>query len=746
LRVQYSPYILPLIAAAVASGWVAVYAWINRRTSGGAMALSGLSLAIALWASAYALEIAGADLPTMVWGGKLQYVGIAAVPPLWLIFAINHTYQSRRVPTHTAMLLAIVPLLTIALTFTNEAHGLLWQEVGVYTSAATPPLGRFTALDTVHGFWFWVHSAYSYSLMLGGTALIVRSLGRMRGMYRGQALALLVGVAAPWVANALYLLGLSPIPHLDITPFAFTLTIIAMAWGIFGVHLIDMAPLARDVVVDEMQDAMIVLDVEGRIADMNPAAARLIGQEADLTLGKTVVETFSAWPRVIEKYREVVQDDDALRPQDVEKPERAMDEIVIGEGETQRWYEVRLLPLKNRRQRFIGRALTIRDVTNRRRLDEQLRQLSRAVEASPVSIVITDVDGLIEYVNPKFTQVTGYTFAEALGQNPRILKTEETPPEVHDELWETLTQGREWRGEFCNRKKNGEIYWEFASISPITDASGAITHYVAVKEDITERKQAEADLRRYTEELEASNAELDAFAHTVAHDLKNPLTTLLGFSLLMESHYDKLSPDRIMRNIQIITRTGQKMNNIIDELLLLASVRQVEDVTTRPLDMAAIVDEAMERMEGMIAEHEATVARPDDWPAAIGYPAWVEEVWINYISNALKYGGRPEEDIPPRVTLGWGADAGADGAQVRFWVQDNGPGLHEEERRQLFTQFTRMHETRAQGHGLGLSIVQRIVTKLEGTVGVESQPGEGSRFYFTLPSGEAAEDQAAPTE
>jgi PAS domain S-box-containing protein len=135
----------------------------------------------------------------------------------------------------------------------------------------------------------------------------------------------------------------------------------------------------------------------------------------------------------------------------------------------------------------------VRDITVRRRTEDKLRQLSRAVEQSPASIVITNPAGDIEYVNPKFVNVTGYTLAEAFGKNPRILKSGEKSPEAYGVLWQTISAGQEWRGEFHNKKKNGELYWESASISPIRDLAGRVTHYVAVKEDITARKQTEAE-------------------------------------------------------------------------------------------------------------------------------------------------------------------------------------------------------------------------------------------------------------
>jgi signal transduction histidine kinase len=161
-------------------------------------------------------------------------------------------------------------------------------------------------------------------------------------------------------------------------------------------------------------------------------------------------------------------------------------------------------------------------------------------------------------------------------------------------------------------------------------------------------------------------------------------------------------------------------------LLLLASVRKIDEVERDALDMTMIVHEAQERLRDMLAESQAVVTVPDHWPLAFGYGPWVEEVWANYISNAIKYGG-----VPPRVELG--AEMLTDG-RVRFWVRDNGKGLTPEERAQLFTLFTRLDKVRARGHGLGLSIVRRIVEKLSGEVGVESEVGQGSRFSFILPA------------
>jgi signal transduction histidine kinase len=229
-------------------------------------------------------------------------------------------------------------------------------------------------------------------------------------------------------------------------------------------------------------------------------------------------------------------------------------------------------------------------------------------------------------------------------------------------------------------------------------------------------------------ELQARNAELDAFAHTVAHDLKNPLSNLMGYAEFVSTSYPDLPEQDVHKSLHTIVKTGQKMNSIIEELLLLSQVRKVE-VKTGRLDTARIVAEAQKRLAYMIQEHQAEITLPNTWPEASGYAPWVEEVWANYISNALKYGGRP-----PWMELG--GEKQPNGF-VRFWVRDNGQGLTPEEQAQLFTPFMRLDQVRAMGHGLGLSIVRRIVEKLGGQVGVKSQVGQGSTFFFTLPAAPA---------
>ncbi len=289
----------------------------------------------------------------------------------------------------------------------------------------------------------------------------------------------------------------------------------------------------------------------------------------------------------------------------------------------------------------------------------------------------------------------------------------------------------------CRRLKDNETTREIPVIfmTALADVSDKVRGFDAGAVDyVTKPLQAEEvwarvrthlTIRTLQQEMAERITELDAFAHTVAHDLKNPLGRIVtGLDLLQEMAMPQL--DKQMQEILAISLGGSRqMVQIIDELLLLASVRQ-NDVPLEVLFMDDIVQAAQERLSHIIEERRAEIILPESWPTAVGYGPWIEEVWANYLSNGLKYGGKP-----PRLQLG--GEELVNGS-IRYWVKDNGSGLSPEEQGKLFQAFSRVHSDSIQGHGLGLSIVGRIVKRLGGKAGVESESGRGSLFYFTLPA------------
>jgi signal transduction histidine kinase len=234
-----------------------------------------------------------------------------------------------------------------------------------------------------------------------------------------------------------------------------------------------------------------------------------------------------------------------------------------------------------------------------------------------------------------------------------------------------------------------------------------------------------SELAEMNKSLQANNAELDAYSHTVAHDLKSPLANTMGFASILIRDKENLSSEEIDEFLNIINQNGKRMRGIIDGLLMLASVRR-EEVVIGPVEMEYVIGEVLARQYYTIMETNTQITVAPDLLNCCGYAPWIEEIWANYISNAIKYGGEP-----PQVTIG--SEVQADG-MIRYWIRDNGLGLSEEQQKKLFMPFARVGGPSKKGHGLGLSIVQRIVNRLGGEVGVSSRVGEGSVFYFTLPT------------
>ncbi len=770
MQFEYSPYIPPLLIAAIVSAIVVIYAWM-RRSASGALALFVLAIFVLEWILSYSLEIMGMGLETKYFWGVMEYIGIAFVPYGWLIFSIAYSGQERILSRRFLILTALIPSVTVLLAWTTRWHGLVWSEYHIASQ------GIFSALEVSHGPWFFVHLFYSYTILVIGAYFLVRVLFQRKGMYRGQIVAMLIAVLAPWVGNALFLTGNSPIPYLDLTPFAFTVSVVAVAWAVFGFHLVDITPLARDSVVDSMREGMIVLDVRGNVVDINNAAARMIGVPVADAIGKTADDIFSPWSYLVERFRNILE---------------AKDEILVGEGEAKRRYEVRLSPLQDQQSQLVGRVIMLRAMDERglpsprfaaeaatslnnehttsrpesgtksrgwlidfflvteqsdlkipsgvnpnwyrsleqnftialrigfpvlvigtiiaslggspqslilflmnamcggilalarripfraraawaiflvyavglveiigffhlagglllfisaiigailaigrkaglytlfitiitlfflewgisqgffapqalqsstlieelvssffifssissgvyftmsaalenlnnswhleaqaanllqqerdlleQRVEERTHDLAEArdeavivsrqmqkyylaIEQSGNTIVITDTNGNIEYANPRFEQTTGYSIAEALGNNLRMLKSDHQSTDFYKQLWQTLSRGNIWRGEFLNKRKDGSLYWEAATIAPLLDQAGMITNFVANKEDVTESRQAQEQLQKLSRAVEQSGNTVIIMDRNGLIEYVNPkFSELTGFS------------------------------------------------------------------------------------------------------------------------------------------------------------------------------------------------------------------------
>ncbi len=377
--------------------------------------------------------------------------------------------------------------------------------------------------------------------------------------------------------------------------------------------------------------------------------------------------------------------------------------------------------------RAIGTHL---DFTERKRADEQLRILSLAVKQSPSSIVITDTAGQIEYVNEKFTQVTGYSREEALGENPRILKSEGTPQEVHKDMWATITGGREWRGEIRNRKKNGEHYWESASISPILDEEGNITHFVAIKEDITKQKQTALALLEAKEEAERANQAKSEFLSRMSHELRTPLNSILGFAQLLETDPSQPLTELQDESVSQILKAGNHLLALINEILDLARIESGRlTLSMESVELGPLVEEVMALIDPLAEQYGIAVkdnTAPHYHTSVVADRTRLKQVLLNLLSNAVKYN---RENGSVTIDCEYIEDK-----RLRIRAVDTGPGISLDQENALFEPFNRLgaDQTPVEGTGIGLAICKRLIDMMGGTIGVESTPGEGSCFYIDL--------------
>ncbi|MBF0109103.1 MAG: PAS domain S-box protein [Magnetococcales bacterium] len=372
------------------------------------------------------------------------------------------------------------------------------------------------------------------------------------------------------------------------------------------------------------------------------------------------------------------------------------------------------------------------DITDRKRIENERNRFWMAVEQSPVSTVITDPEGLIEYVNPQFTRATGYDQHEVIGKNPRILKSDATPPSMFAEMWQTISSGGIWRGELLNRKKSGALFWESTLIAPIFNDSGRIQHYLAIKEDITEKKAYETTLEEARLKADAANRAKSEFLATMSHEIRTPMNGVLGMmELLLES---PLHPEQ-RKHAQTVYRSGETLLTLLNDILDLSRIEASQiKLEHTSLDLKELLGEVADVFSplahGKSLSLNLTLDPPGMNTRVLGDPVRLRQILVNLTGNAVKFTERGEVTI--RLFRQWEQQ---NRTAFRFEVEDTGIGIDEGARERLFHPFVQADSTttrRYGGSGLGLSIVRKLVELMGGTLGLQSVPGQGSTFWFEV--------------
>ncbi len=454
----------------------------------------------------------------------------------------------------------------------------------------------------------------------------------------------------------------------------------------------------------------------------NSAGEHFLGYTRQQLLGKTASEFF---PEGIARVFEA-QD---LRVIESGKTLDVPEEFILNRNNQKRFMHTQKMALLDETgtpQYVLGIS---EDITERRQAEESIRKLSQAIEQSPVSIVITDVAGKIEFVNAKFTQATGYSYTEVMGRATRILKSGQTPSETYKELWHTIGSGGVWQGEFLNRKKSGELFWEKATIAPVRNGQDIITHYVAVKEDITERKKLEEQLRQ-AQKLEA----VGRLAGGVAHDFNNMLSVILGYSELILSKLKPLDP--MVKPLTAVQAAARRSADLTRQLLAFS---RKQTIAPRIIDLNEQTKNMERLLTRIIGEDIELVLKLCEglWPVYMD-PAQIDQVLANLAVNsrdAMPLGGKLLVETF-NVTLD--SDFGQrhldfkPGDFVLIAVSDTGYGIDEKTLQHVFEPFFTT-KPEGKGTGLGLATVYGIVKQNGGFVNIYSEPGLGTTAKLYLP-------------
>jgi PAS domain S-box-containing protein len=474
-----------------------------------------------------------------------------------------------------------------------------------------------------------------------------------------------------------------------------------------------------------LQDAYFQADLSGNFTFVNPSAVEMYGYDSiEEMLGLPASGLYA---------------DKKVREHLIESL-RILGKIKDYEGRGLKkdgssfWVSMSVQFVRDNNDQIIGTEGVVRDISDRKKTEEQILKLSQAVEQSPASIILTDTKGNIEYANPTALKITGYTLEDLKGKNPRIFSSGEKPKNDYINLWETILSGKEWRGEFHNKKKNGDLFWELASISPIINEKGEIINFLAVKEDITKSKQIEKDLIAAKEHAEESDRLKSAFLANMSHEIRTPMNGILGFAGLLKE--PGISGEKQQKYIEIIQKSGGRMLNIINDIV---DISKIESGQMEVYITETDINEKIENLyqffkpeaEAKNIQFCVTKTLPKNEAINKTDSEKVYAVLTNLLKNAIKFTNKGE------ITFGVGYESAAAGKkQLKFFVKDTGMGIAKDRQKAIFERFIQadIYDRMAlQGAGLGLSISKAYVEMLGGKIWAESEQGIGSVFYFTIP-------------
>ena len=728
---------------------------LNRRSATWELYFGLLLLSAGEWAVGYVFELGTMGLESKLLWAKLQYVGIASLPLFWFLFATAYTGYEGRIASNHILALSIIPLITVSLVFTNEAHHFIWR------STLLEPAGQLTVLKVSYGSWFWLHSAYSYILLGIGTYLLMQTVVRYPKSFQSQSVVLVVGALLPWLSNASYILGYSPIDGIDLTPLAFVISSLLFSYAIFRFGLFRLIPVARRFVVDNMAEPILVLNPNDQLIDINAAGARMFGH-ANTLIGRPGQQILPAG--LLDEKRDEHEG------------------FVFFCDEAQRWYDVRISSLPDGARNERGRLIVYHDVTDAQQAIAERAQRTRMLEAlNELSQEISgtlDLQTLLETalrVTVDFLQVTsGYVNRWNLANQTLTVLAEyyaagANEKERESDLGTVYDLAHEFGTPDFSHFENGNHYLVHVHddddrITPaerehimrfggntILEILIAVDNETLGSLEVWESRhrhdfgEIEIDFVRsvaqqlglamknadlYQQALAASRLKSGLLAR-VSHELRTPLSVINLYAQIMaDPNYGSLN-ERQQRALEKIGSNSDILSNIVSDLLSQAALEAKALVLNNEPFKPAEVMQTVQRRMTLFARKSGcqidTIIDPSLPAIILGDSKSVEQIISHLLHNAIKFSGNGKV----RVSLNR-----PDPSHWAIVVSDNGPGIAPDIQQYIYEPFGYGNLSPASdniGVGVGLSIVKQLVNLMGGDLSLLSRLEEGSTFTATLP-------------
>lgn len=656
-------------------------------------------LSLFAWSFFQAFEVISSDLSTKVILSKLSYLGIVSIGPLFFLFIIAYTKQFRKWNKTKILFLWLLPIIVFLLTWTNEYHLLIWPVIDIVR------IGEQNIAMYGHGFLVFAMAIYAYLLFIVAEFTLYSYSKKTEKEARKKIYLLMIGSSFPILGSIAYLYKFVSYPDMDLTPFAFLISGLFFAVSVFKYKLLDIVPIALDLLFTSTTKGVIALDAQQRIVAINPSANRLL-QVSSKALGKTMQDVFITFPEFARLFNQ-------LSSQFLEfELENPMDKG---------WMTVRISPILSSKREFNGQLVVLEDVTKRKETEKNLKESKERFEqvAEQAREIIWEVDakGLYTYISPKIETIVGYKAEEIVGKKHFYdLHPIEYQESIKEEAFQIFNKKENFRDYISEvETKEGKVLFFSTNAIPILDDKGGLVGYRGSDYDITMLKQMEKIK--------------DDFINTVSHELRTPLTIIKeSINIVLKEYTGPLNEEQ-KKSLLIGKKNVDRLSRLINDVLDIQKLQfNGFSMDFRSENINLLVAEVKTNMATIVSAKglDLQVDLSSSLP-----PVWIDhdrimQVFTNLINNAIKFTNQGFIQIKTEL---W------EDRYVKVSIKDTGIGISKENIEKLFKRFSQIspldHQSKG-GTGLGLAICKEIIEKHLGKIWVESEPGKGSQFCFTL--------------